>query len=207
MAISEVGQWTISNIDQMKIHCVQGVYYTNFPYPDPEQYKQSIENNEPWANIVFWPAEGRPQFFDAMWAREFSLTWNFSKCASRFTCHSGCCVGSSVCLLHYSQNKDPCFLAPLLVVEMVCEVQPLPVCTLEGRAGSQCLELAADPGSRRQQHVINWRLIPDAQFPLHLMPSLRALDRSEVLRDHSIFEPARRRHKRRRRWLLSLWRR
>lgn len=57
---------------------MQGVYYTNFPF-QPEEYADLIANNEPWAKTVWWPQEGRILFADAMWAREFSLTWDFSE--------------------------------------------------------------------------------------------------------------------------------
>lgn len=56
----------------------KGVYYTNFPF-QPEEYADLIANNEPWAKTVWWPQEGRRLFADAMWAREFSLTWDFSE--------------------------------------------------------------------------------------------------------------------------------
>jgi hypothetical protein len=53
------------------------VFYTNFPF-QPEEYADSIANNEPWAKTVWWDQEGRKLYNDAMWAREFSLTWDFS---------------------------------------------------------------------------------------------------------------------------------
>ena len=56
---------------------LQGVFYTNFPF-QPEEYADSVANNEPWAKTVWWEQEGRKLYNDAMWAREFSLTWDFS---------------------------------------------------------------------------------------------------------------------------------
>ena len=44
-------------------HVAQGVFYTNFPYPDAGRYADSVARNEPWANIVWWPTgEGRPVY-------------------------------------------------------------------------------------------------------------------------------------------------
>ena len=60
----------------------QGVYYTNFPF-NAKQYASAIEDNGPWARAKFWrPPEGEQQYGDAMWARDFSITWEFPECVA-----------------------------------------------------------------------------------------------------------------------------
>ena len=60
----------------------QDVYYTNFPFNE-KQYAAAIEDNGPWARAKFWrPLEGEQQYRDAMWARDFSITWEFPECAA-----------------------------------------------------------------------------------------------------------------------------
>mmetsp|Transcript_16668 Transcript_16668/g.49845 ORF Transcript_16668/g.49845 Transcript_16668/m.49845 type:complete len:554 (-) Transcript_16668:1366-3027(-) len=56
----------------------KGVYFTNFP-TDPAEYQAVIRDNQPQANVAWWDQGTGKIYEGASWARELSLTWNFSR--------------------------------------------------------------------------------------------------------------------------------
>lgn len=60
------------------------MYYANRP-TDPVKYQEAIDNNGPQVTIAQWDQGTGATYDHAAWAREFSVSWDFSR---RATAHA-----------------------------------------------------------------------------------------------------------------------